>query len=642
MKKFLITILCSLLMITLFGCSNGNQKNEVVDSSQDIAEIIEENVDTNDDENEQIITDNDADSNQQQTIEANGEDEDVPSEEELKKLNSFSMLCYLAIISEQIQSSKDTRVMLEQIYNELLNDINPEAIDDLTQTHLSNLRTAIKSYMNIITKRERLQYMYNQEKAAAIRSSVPNPIGILAMANSLDWKKLALTTVYTVVDSYTNYKNASDAADNEFLMSGWELDDEQLETMQLNSERSFDYMVDMVQKYNLEGLKTLNEQSIKEFVKIKSITSPYEKIKRLVAEENTYSMLGNYWLELSDCYFETEQYDKCLQCIEKYEMLCTNLYRKDFNYVQALPKALVAAQEIYSGEDLIVYEKKVADEVIKNTSSTDWSSRFFASQIYVDLYQKTSDIDYLNYAYKYISENVACLLENQRKLNTAYLSDVKEVTIEEPDYKYLTDAEKKEKEKEYKAEKKRVKEYNNQLKENRKTELPTLYEPLVLNCEWMFALANELGIDNQEKLTIEKMLCTDSNDIFIVEPINEEFSFDNIANDYDLQVSKNEIIIPVSLLTSDSSVSITVEDSGKITTFDDVAINKVKRNDKDIDSFFAYYSSKQMKKYDWTDDSIVSISITYNDVFGKEITFKYRVSEISKSFFSKKVEFEKL
>ncbi|MCI7445574.1 MAG: hypothetical protein MSA78_04425 [Solobacterium sp.] len=54
MKKFLITILCSLLMITLFGCSNGNQKNEDVDSSQDITEIIEENVDTNDDENEKI------------------------------------------------------------------------------------------------------------------------------------------------------------------------------------------------------------------------------------------------------------------------------------------------------------------------------------------------------------------------------------------------------------------------------------------------------------------------------------------------------------------------------------------------------------------------------------------------------------
>ena len=118
MKKFLITILCSMLMITLFGCSNSNQENESVDSDEDTAEVIEENVDTNDDENEQIITDYDADSNQQQTIEVGEESVDVPNEEDIKKLNSFSMLCYLAIISEQIQSSKDNRVMLEQIYNE--------------------------------------------------------------------------------------------------------------------------------------------------------------------------------------------------------------------------------------------------------------------------------------------------------------------------------------------------------------------------------------------------------------------------------------------------------------------------------------------------------------------------------------------
>ena len=118
MKKFLITILFSMLMITLFGCANSNQENESVDSDEDTAEVIEENVDTNDDENEQIITDYDADSNQQQTIEVGEESVDVPNEEDIKKLNSFSMLCYLAIISEQIQSSKDNRVMLEQIYNE--------------------------------------------------------------------------------------------------------------------------------------------------------------------------------------------------------------------------------------------------------------------------------------------------------------------------------------------------------------------------------------------------------------------------------------------------------------------------------------------------------------------------------------------
>lgn len=630
MKKVLISMLCGLLTIGLFGCENNTKGSELVDSNDDIVVTVEDDTNRSGTENNEITGDN----NEEATV--------VPDEEELKKLNSYSMLCYLAMISEQIQSSKNNKIMLKQIYDELNNEINPDAIDDDTQAHLDNLRSIIKSYMNIATKRERLQYMYNQEKASAIRSSIPNPINILAMSNSLDWKKLALTTVFTVVDSYNNYRNANDAADNEYLMSGWELDDEQLETMQNNSERSFNYMVDMVQKYGLDGLKTLNEESIKEFVNIRSISSPYEKIKRLVAEEDTYTMFGSYWLELSDCYYETEQYEYCLQCIEKYEKLCANLFRKDPSLAQMLPKVLVAAQSIYSGDDLIRYEKEIAEKVIKNTASTDWSSRFFASQIYIDLYQKTDNKDYLGLAYKYVSENVACLLEEQRKLNNVYLNDVVEVTVKEPDYAFLTAAQKKEKEKEYKSEKKKAKEYNKQQKENRKTELPAMYEPLVLNCEWMFALANEVGVDDQEKQVVEEMLCTDSNGIFIVKPINDMFSFSTDANGYEIQLSTSEIVIPVALLTEKSLISITVEDDGNQTTFDDVTIKKVQRNEKEIDSFFAYYTSKQMKQYEWTENSIVNISITYNDVFEKSITLKYQVSEISKSFFGKKVTFEKL
>ncbi len=137
-----------------------------------------------------------------------------------KEKNSFSMMYYLAITAEDIRTSKDNRLILDDIYTALLNDINPGAIDEITQDHLNNLRDIIKSYLNISTKRERLQYIYNQNKAAAMRSAVPNPLAILSMTNSLDWKKLAMTAVYTVVDSYSSYKNANDAADKEFLMSG--------------------------------------------------------------------------------------------------------------------------------------------------------------------------------------------------------------------------------------------------------------------------------------------------------------------------------------------------------------------------------------------------------------------------------------
>lgn len=120
---------------------------------------------------------------------------DEPSDEESlekEQLNSFSMMYYLAITAEEIRTSKNNRLILDDIYTSLLNDINPGSVDEITQDHLQNLRDIIKDYLNISVKRERLQYIYNTNKAAAIRSAIPNPLAILSMTHSLDWKKLAV------------------------------------------------------------------------------------------------------------------------------------------------------------------------------------------------------------------------------------------------------------------------------------------------------------------------------------------------------------------------------------------------------------------------------------------------------------------
>ena len=44
------------------------------------------------------------------------------------------------------------------------------------------------------------------------------------------------------------------------------------------------------------------------------------------------------------------------------------------------------------------------------------------------------------------------------------------------------------------------------MKKNRETELPALYEPLVLNCDLLFALADEMQISDMEKTEIEAIL----------------------------------------------------------------------------------------------------------------------------------------
>lgn len=654
-KKLSIKVISMILVLVLASCGGGTKdktappeitKNEEVDipaAEPDVSSGEETSIDSP----EATMVDSSTDNEISAPEEANNSEknDEIDLEEDAEEripdeqLNSFSMMYYLAITAEKIRTSKDNRLILDDIYTSLLNDINPGAVDEITQDHLKNLRDIIKAYRNISVKRDRLQYIYNQDKAAAIRSAVPNPIAILSVANSFDWKRLAVSAVYSAVSSYNNYKNASENADKAFLMSGWELDDEEVATVQKNRDRAFDYMVDMVQEYHLDGLKTLNEKAIEKFAEICSIESIPERVSRLVSEEETYSLLGNYWLELADCHFQMDKYDKCLECVEKYNELATGIYRKDYNYVQILPKAIVAAQNTYSGSRYISIIKEYADAIIKNTSTEDWSVRYFVAQVYLDLYTRTKDQTYLSSAYDIAHDNVTVLLQGQRDLNNTYLADVKEVTAEEPDYKYLTDKEKKEKKQEYEDEIKRVKAYNKSMKKARVTELPSLYEPLILNCELLFALADELNISDVEKADIEAILNTNSNGIFLTKPINDAFSFSDSANQYSISLTKDDIGIPAELLTAGAKVTATVMEDGHSEVYDDCSIQKVVRKDSSIDSFIAYYSSKKLKKHEWTANSRVTIEIQYTDANDRTITLNYAVVDYQKRWYGDKVVF---
>lgn len=566
----------------------------------------------------------------------------ILTEEELQhaeQLRSFSMMYYLAITAEDIRTSKDNRLLLDDIYTSLLNDINPGAIDEITQDHLRNLRDIIKSYLQISTKRERLQFIYNQSKASAIRSAVPNPLAILSTTRSLNWKQLAISAVYTTVDSFVNYKNASDAADMEFLMSGWDLDDEEIATVQKNRDRAFDYMVDMVQAYGLDGKLTLNEKSIEKFAEICRIESVPERIRRLVSEEKTYRLLGNYWLELAACYFETSKYDKCLECVENYRDLSIGIYRQDYNYVRVLPMAIVSAQNIYSGKRYISIAKEYADAIMSNTSTEDWSIRYFAAQVYLDLYSRTGDKEYLLKAYWIAYDNVTVLLQGQRDLNNTYLNDVKEIKIEEPDYRYMSEKQKSAKKEEYKAEQKRLKEYNKSLKEKRKTELPPLYEPLVVNCELLFALAEEMNISDSDKKEIEAILATETNGTFLSKPVNDRYSFGKEPGSYVIEFSEDEIVVPADLLTAKAQISVTVTEGTSSETYNDCAITKVERKGNSVENYKAHVVSKTLKKHEWTADSKVTVTIIYADAYDETIDFKFYVSEYTEHWYGDTIVF---
>lgn len=620
MKRTIWTRLIALVMMIaiLSGCGTGVQPSQKDDlqpgqeeqnkNGQTDTDNVDEKKETKDD----TVTDNTEISLDQ------------------KQKNSIAMLNYLSIIAEEINVSKENRLALEEVYTTLMNNTNPAKIDDETQDHINNLMDTIKAYRLISIKRERLQYIYNQDKAATVRNAVPNPLAILATTNSFNWKKLVVSVAYTAVDSYSNYKAANKEVDQQFLISGWELDDEATNAIQKSRERAYNYMVDIVQKYEIEGNLSLNEKAIQDFARLCTEDNITRKIQFLESEEGTYKMLGDYWLELADCYYENGNYQKCLICIDKYQNLATGIFRKDFEYAQVLPKAIVAVQETKKGNEYVQLSKAYADEIVENTNNDDWSSRYFAAQVYIDLYAKTNDITYLKQAYQIALNNVNLLVDEQTKLNQVYLNDVKEEELEPLDDKYLSEKEKKEKQKERKEEQKKLDEYNKALKTKRKTELPSLYEPLVLNCDLLFALAEKLDIEQSEKDKIEEILLTKKNGVFLSKTVNDHYSFGKTKK-YEMEYNKNEIMISADLLVEGCAVVVTLTKGEKETTYDDWKITKVKREGKTLDTFNVYFSSKKIKSYEWTKDTKITIEIRNGDSF-ESIVFKYKVKEYKDNF----------
>ena len=528
--------------------------------------------------------------------------------------NSVEMLFYLNMVSQKIESSKNNRLYLEEVYSSLLNDTNPAAVDKKTQDHLQTILTIIKEYRQLELKRERLRYIYEQDKANSIKAAMPSPITVLSIAQSANWKKLVASVLYTAASSYTNYKSANDSLDKQFMLDGWELDDDETETIHKNRTRAFNYMVDIVRDYKLSKDFALNEDFINNFVDAISNENNNQKLQYLKSRKDIYAAFSPYWLELAKCYYELNDYQSSLLCLANYETIGSDIFRYDYQYAEFLPMAIVASQSVYANnKDQYVKVIEKYTNVLNSSYQTKWELKYFAAQSYMDLYAKTNKAEYLWEAYEIAKDNVNSLVKGQNSLNNTYLNDVQELKLSGSDIGLLS-------KEELKAQQKELDKLNKSLKEKRKTELPELYEPLVVNCELLFSLANELGIDSKEKDSISGIL----SGVFIVNPVVEKYSFVSDYK-YSIEYSEDGLVIPANILTASSKISAVVSTGGG--TISDFVINKVERTDSSISSFKAHYESKKLKSTDWKVGDTVTFTIS-NENYSKDIVFVFKVKEV--------------
>lgn len=374
-------------------------------------------------------------------------------------------------------------------------------------------------------------------------------------------------------------------------------------------------MVRMVNDYNLPGDLTLTEDTVSEFVSYKNNNNLVSRIQFLESNQGTYKSYGGYWLTLADSYYNNEDYQKCLDAISEYEKMNTRIFRYDYEFAKVLPLAIAAAAEVYDIDEYAPYAAEHARMIVNNTDHNDWALRYFAAQTFVDLYASTKEKAHLEEAYKIVTDNVNYLVGEQQALNTDYLSEIKAEKIPK-------DADK--------EKKRQIEDYNKMLKQLRKTELPPVYEPLLLNCDLLFAVADELNTDDKEKNRIDRMLHPNDEPLFLTSSLDNQYWFGSVeetpSEDMNIVFSGNEMTLPASILTKDAQITVTVEEKGEeIVVLDDWKLNDVDRKEKgNISSFEAIYSSRKASNYLWMPDSSITIDIIPREGAENHITATYK------------------
>lgn len=621
-KRIIISLLSIILCISVLGgCGTTNNNTLSGNNDTQLNDNVDDTIDDlNDSDNIDHSTDQTTDDSD---ISKNNGIIDLNLTD--KQKNSINMLNYITVLIQEINVASNNKLYLEEVYEMLNNDINPESVDDDTKEVFLHILDELEDCRMINEKRERIEYLYDLKKANNVYNAVPNPLSILSAVRSTNAINSLTSFAYVFIDSYSNYHSNKNDMDMEFLKDNWELDDELSSNLHDMKRELFSYKVDMVNEYNLPGDYTLNKKLIEDFAKWNMNENNTAKLNFYISNQEKYKAYGRYWLKLAEAYFNDNDYQKCLESIDIYDNLDVSIFREDKEYAKSLVFAIISANKSLTENEYIKKAREYGQLIIDNTDTKeDWSLRYFVSGVYADLYDITGDIYYLNKAYEWTLNLVNDLIEEQKSLNSTYLSKIKTIEIDK---------------KASKEERKQIKEYNKLLKETRKTELPPIYSPLVLNCNLLFSLIEKLDINANQKEDINEILHYENQDLFLIEQLDNLYRFNNNKTKIDttFEFKGDSILIPAKYLSDCHKIKVSVN-SKKI---DGWTLNKVERKkESDLNTFIAEYKSKSAKKFKYKKGDIIKINISSTLDEKDKLTIKYKVKQkegIIKSIYFERV-----
>lgn len=391
-------------------------------------------------------------------------------------LNEFTY--YTTLVKEE-----NSRIGLDSLYDDVLNNYDPQSIDAATNDRMVMLLNTITDLKIIDLQKERLEIIYDYKKSQIIASALPSVFSVIGTVKYLgDAAKSFVEFVEeggedmiggvtsavqglgiiasSITSSYYTHNAAKDTLKAEYLKEKYELEYSQMRDINNILTKSLTYQNSYANSNSVDQKYVLNQKLAESFASCIVGDNKGKALDYLMDRRNQYNYFPRYWLELAALYYQNGMYNKCLETIDYYNKYYDykQIYRKNIRYGQILVYGVSAYLNTCDNTEMIVDKVLPWLEIIQeNTADEDWYQRYYCAMVYMNIYGRTGDRGYLKSAYQLIKLNINTLYDRQKELNDAYTNEIKEPSNDE--YKQMTskaEAETKEYYKNLKADQKKL------------------------------------------------------------------------------------------------------------------------------------------------------------------------------------------
>ena len=351
-----------------------------------------------------------------------------------------------AMLMNQVQYTTSSiilnrdRELLDQEFDFIINQIDKSKLYDYTikNSYTDLLETLKDLKLNENEKRFVMEQNEREKKQAYTKAF--SSFGSIFNAG---FSPISLITslAYTGISAGLNIMSAKNEADNKLREQLFKIEQKELEKIDRSRIDLFSAYTDVITSYNIPVKYEISETEMKDLIKqlAEKQGNCKELIRILEGKKAKFELFPVFWFQLGAQYQLDENYDKALECYDKFESL-----KRKYSYLRTDPYYICVAKnkievlkkrEFQKNQLLIVKYLKIIEENLIPENGAE--NRVFLASNYFELGQneKAKELLRLNIArneYYAISADMLALIEYEEckglnSLNPALLLELSSI-----------------------------------------------------------------------------------------------------------------------------------------------------------------------------------------------------------------------